>query len=188
VRREKRQGLVPPIVTEARRTVLLVEGKDGEQLDRADAEISQVRDLLDQPGVGTALGRSDAGARMPGEPAAMHFVDDRLGKRPAERCVSFPVIGVGVNDHALQCRRRVVPGSPRRLPAASRRPGNAFSVGVEQKLVRVETQPSCRIEGAGNAVAIELTRGDARHECVPIVVGAIDPRVEIDYSKRFGVV
>jgi len=60
MRREKRQGLVPPIVAEALRSVLLVEGKDRQQLDGADPEVLQVGNLVDQPGVGAALARSDA--------------------------------------------------------------------------------------------------------------------------------
>ena len=60
MRREKREGLVPPVVAEARRTVLLVEGKDRQQLDGADAEVLQIGNLVDQPRVGAALARNDA--------------------------------------------------------------------------------------------------------------------------------
>ena len=58
MRREKRQRLIAPVVAEARRTVLLVEGKDRQQLDRADSEILQIGDLIDQSGVGAALRRT----------------------------------------------------------------------------------------------------------------------------------
>jgi len=47
MRRKKRQGLVSPIITEARRTVLFVESKDREELDSADTEVLEIGDLLD---------------------------------------------------------------------------------------------------------------------------------------------
>jgi hypothetical protein len=59
MRREKRQGLVSPIVTEARRPVLFVESKYREELDGADTEVLEIGDLLDQPAVGAAFARGD---------------------------------------------------------------------------------------------------------------------------------
>jgi hypothetical protein len=47
VRREKRERLIPPIITEARRTILFVEGKDREKLDGGDAEFLKIGNLLD---------------------------------------------------------------------------------------------------------------------------------------------
>jgi len=116
MRREKRERLVAPIVAEARWTVLLVEGKDRQQLDRIDAEIPQVGDLVDQPGVATARARSDARTWMPGKPADVHLVDDRLGERPTEGYVALPVIGARIDDHALRCSRSVVAGFSARPP------------------------------------------------------------------------
>jgi hypothetical protein len=108
MRREKRKRLVPPIVTEARWTILLVEGKDREKLDRTDTEILKVGNLLDQPSVSAALRRRDARARMPGEPADMHLVDDRLHKGSAEKIIPLPVICAHVDDHALRRRSGIV--------------------------------------------------------------------------------
>jgi len=76
---------------------------------------------------------------MPRESADMHLVDDRLGKRPAERGIALPVIGVGVDDDALQRCRRVVSRFSRRLPAPPHRSGDAFAVRIEEHLVRVAT-------------------------------------------------
>ena len=52
--REERDRLVAPVVDQPRRRVLLVEGEHRQQLDGGDAEVLQVRDLLDQPGIGAA--------------------------------------------------------------------------------------------------------------------------------------
>jgi len=181
---EKQKGLISPIVAEARRTVLFVEGKDREKLDGADAEILQVGNLLDEPSVSAALRRRDARARMAGEPADMHLVNDRLRKGLTEKRIPLPVICARVDDHALQGRSGIVPRTPCGLAAASFRPGNAFPVWIEQYLVAVETQPPLGVERPGDPVSIDLTRSDAGHKDVPIMVGSVGPRVEIDDPRR----
>src|SRR5262252_3944222 len=100
MRCEKRERLVSPIIAEARRTVLLVERIYREKLDRTDAEILQIRNLLDQPSIGAAFCRRDAGTRVAGKSADMHLIDDGLGERPAQRLIAFPVIGRWVDDDA----------------------------------------------------------------------------------------
>jgi hypothetical protein len=69
VRREERDRRIAPMVDETRRAVPRVELEDRQQLDRRDAEILQIGNLLDEADVGAAPGRRHAGARMPGEPA-----------------------------------------------------------------------------------------------------------------------
>ena len=55
VRREERDRRVAPIIDLARRGILRIELKDGQQLDGGDAEFLEVGDLLDQAGIGAAL-------------------------------------------------------------------------------------------------------------------------------------
>ena len=67
VRREERHRLVAPVVDApvARRDGLRVELEDGQQLHRGDAQLLQVGNLLDQPGVacrGFARRRPSSGA------------------------------------------------------------------------------------------------------------------------------
>src|SRR6516164_7988965 len=119
MRRKKRQGLVSPVVAETSGAILFVEGKDRKKLYRTDSEVLQVGDLLDQAGVGAALGRRDARTWMPGEPADTHLVDEGLGKRPADGRIPLPIISVWVYDHAFQRRRRVASGVLRRFAAAT---------------------------------------------------------------------
>src|SRR3974390_3331378 len=99
MRREKREGLVSPIVAKARRGVLLVEGIHGQQLDGADTKIAQIWYLVDQPGVGAALAWRHTRVWMPSEPADMHLVDNRLGERPTKGCIPLPVIPGRVDNH-----------------------------------------------------------------------------------------
>ena len=110
---------------------------------------------------------------MPGKPANMHLVDDGLCERPPQRCIALPVVSAWVDHHAPQRGGGVVPRVPSSLPAATRRPGDAFPVRVEQQLVGVETKPPRRIERPGDAVAIDLARRDVGHKGVPIMVGEV---------------
>src|SRR6516165_2232716 len=110
---------------------------------------------------------------MSGEPADMQLVDDSLCKGPSWRCVTLPIVVARVDHYAPERGGGVVARIASRLPAATRRPGNAFPVRVEQHLVVVETQPPSGIERSGHTVAVKLACGDAGHKDVPIVVGAI---------------
>jgi hypothetical protein len=48
-------GCVAPVVDQPRRAILGVELEHRQQLDGGDAEVLEVRDLLDQAGVGAAV-------------------------------------------------------------------------------------------------------------------------------------
>ena len=117
VRREERDRRVAPVVDLARRAILGVELEHRQQFHRGDAELLEIRDLLDQAGVRAARLLADAGTRMAREAADVHLVDDGARGRPAQRHVALPVVGARIDDDALHRRRRVV-ARPRR--AASR--------------------------------------------------------------------
>jgi hypothetical protein len=93
VRREQGDRRVAPVVDPARGGVLGIELKHGQELDRRDAQVLEVGDLLDQPGVGPGLVGRDPRAGRLGEAADVQLVDDRLAMRPPERVVPFPVVG-----------------------------------------------------------------------------------------------
>ena len=98
---------------------------------------------------------------MPGEPADMHLVDDRLGEGAAERRVALPVVASGSTTTLFSAVAALSPGcraASRCGPPGARR----ISVRVEQDLVRVEAQPARGIEGPGDAIGIDLAGGDAR--------------------------
>ena len=125
---------------------------------------------------------------MPGEGADVHLVDDGPGERRARRTVALPVVGAGIGDDALQRRGAVVSRPAGRRAAPGRRPRHALAVGIEQHLVAVEAQSARRIDGPVDAVAVELAGGDAGHEGVPVVIGALAARVEVDDARRRGVI
>ena len=84
-------GAVAPVVAQAarrdaRRDVLLVERHHRQQLDVRDAELLQVRDLLDQAGEGAGV--PHARGRMAREAADVQLVDHgvvQVAARPATR-------------------------------------------------------------------------------------------------------
>src|SRR5262249_26017360 len=91
VRREERDGRVAPVVDLAGGSVLDVELENGQELHRADAQILEVWDLLDQPGEGAAPFGGYPRARVAGEAAHVHLVDDGPRRRPLQGRVSLPV-------------------------------------------------------------------------------------------------
>ena len=81
VRCKEGDGLVAPVVDQAGGRGQGIELVDRQQFHRRDAEILQVGDLLDQPGVGAALLRRHTGAGVTREAADVHLVDHRRGER-----------------------------------------------------------------------------------------------------------
>ena len=188
VGREERQRGVAPVVAQPGRGILLVEGKYRQQLDGADAEVLKVRDLVDQPRIGTTLVRRNAGVGIAREPGDVHLVDDGLGEWPARSGVALPVIRAGIDDHALESRRGVVARLTRRVATAARRPCYTLAVWIEQHLVAVEAQALAGVVRTIGAKRIQLSRPQTRHEGVPVVVGALGARVQVDHMRGLGIV
>src|SRR3954449_7310505 len=115
----------------------------------------------------------------------MHFINDSLGERPSQQGVSFPVVCGEVGDHALQRGRRVVARLASVAAAADLRRGDAPAVRIEQQLLRIEPEASCRIEGPCDPVAIDLAGNDVGNKYVPIVVGPVLTRVELNDAEWF---
>src|SRR5215510_130287 len=100
--------LVAPDVAPAGRRALFIEGEHREELERADAEILQIGEFLDEPGECAPPAVTDAGIPMAGEVADVQFVDDRPGEWRAQRTVILPIVRARIRHDALQCRRGVV--------------------------------------------------------------------------------
>jgi hypothetical protein len=62
----------------------------------------------------------------------------------------------------------------------------AAPVGVEQRLARIETKAMFGSEGTKRAIRVELFRSDSGHENMPVVVGTVGARIELDYACRVG--
>src|SRR4030095_8973540 len=89
-------------------TILWVELEYRKQLYRRDAELLEIRYLLDQAGVRAALRFVHAGTRVLREAANVHLVDDGPRGRPKEWRVALPVIHSRIDDDALPSGRAVV--------------------------------------------------------------------------------
>ena len=57
---KKRPAGIPNSCSSPGGRIVLVEREDRQQLDGSDAQILQIGNLLDQPGISSALGRCDA--------------------------------------------------------------------------------------------------------------------------------
>src|SRR5206468_1708455 len=106
-----------PVVELSRRTVLTVELEHRQQLHRGNAELLEIRDLLDQAGERAARRLSDPGTRVASEAADVHLVNDGAGGRLAQRDVCLPIVSARIDDNALRRRRSVVAFSLRSLAA-----------------------------------------------------------------------
>src|SRR5215472_13247530 len=73
--------------------------------------------------------------------------------------------------------------SPRCRAASRLRPAGR-AMHFQQHLVGVETQPPLGVEGPGDAVGVDLACGYAGDKDVPIMVGPVDPWMEIDDPSR----
>ena len=136
---EEGERLVAPEVAEplARfrvlvRVVALLELGDGQQLDRGHPQLLQVGDLLDHALVGAGV--LHPRARVGGEPAHVHLVDDRLREGDAERMLVAPVelvvhhLGADEVEAPVLARRDSPRASPRGRRGPSRR-GRAGRAG-----------------------------------------------------------
>ena len=120
-------------------------------------ELLEIGDLFDQAGVRAACLFRQPGARMPGEAAHVHLVDDGPRGRPLQRGVALPVVGgestttlfiaVAVLSPGRRAASRLYPREPRRL---GRRDRGALG--------GIEAHPARGIERALDPIAVQLAR------------------------------
>ena len=186
LRREERHRLVAPEVAQrlsgeevAPRHVALLELGHRHQLDRRDAQLAQVRDLLDDAAEGTRV--SDARARVAREPAHVHLVDHRVGERDVERVLVAPV-ELLVDDaraQALEASLRGVDLAP------DVEAGHRLPVRVDEELRAVEAEHVRRgVRLRRRPEGVLDARVDAFDEDVPDVAGLVVARVERQLEHR----
>jgi hypothetical protein len=181
---EKRYRGIPPVVAQAWRTILAVELEHRKKLNGGDAEILQVWDLLDHGRIGSAPLRGDPGARMPREAGDVHLVDDGRGEGSAQRRVTLPIVDIGIDHHTLHGDGILLTILARRVARISVGHDDGATVGIEEHLGGVETQTALGIEGAVGAIGINLSGTDAWHKDVPVMIGAMRARIELDHARR----
>ena len=143
------------------------------QFDCSHAELLQIRDFLDQARKGAASFLCDAGARMTGEAAHMHFVDDRLRRRPVKRRVAFPIVRTRLDHHTFHGRRAIVAFLPSRFATVILRNNGGASIWIEEDFGRIESHSTRRIVGPLSSIAVYLPCSHARHKYVPVVIRAV---------------
>ena len=124
---------------------------------------------------------------MPREAGDVHLIDDRGGERPPQRGVAFPVVGVGIDDHASHRDRGVLAGAARRGAIVCVRHHDGARVGIEEDLRRIEAESARGVEGACRPVRVDLPSAKAGNEGVPVVVGPVSARVESNDAGRLSV-
>ena len=181
MRREERDRLVAPVVHAAGRAVLRIELEDWQQLYGGDAEILEIRNLVDQAGIGPALVDGDPGARMPGEAADVKLVDDGLGDRAAERRDRLP--SRNGRDRRRRSSSLTATLSPGRSRIAVVRVGNRDGepVRIESSFSASNRSPRSGVERPVSAVGIDLARPEFRDKDVPVVIRAVDCTVQRDH-------
>ena len=178
MRREERDRLVAPVVDAACRRLLRIELEHRQELDGGDAQVLEVRNLFDQ-----ARRRCRASpAETPElgwlrEAAHVQLVDDRLGERPSAAARRLPSRSAPGSATTLFIALGGVGAGPAPRPAVvgvGNRDGEP--VRIEQHLLAVEPQTAFRRERPVGPVAVDLPGLEARHEGMPVVIGAVRVR------------
>ena len=140
MRREKRDRCIAPIVDDSQRTILRVELKHRQQFHGSDAELLEIGDLFDQPGIRASVRLIDARTRVSREAAHVHLVDNCARRRLAQWRVSLPIVCLRIDDHAFHCRGRIVAWLAGCLTVIGLGHNDRSAVRIEQHLGGVEPQ------------------------------------------------
>src|SRR6516162_483740 len=118
----------------------------------------------------------------------VHLVNDRMGRWPVNRRVAFPVIQAGIYYHALHRSGSVVSFLLRCYTGVAFRDNHAATIWVEQNFRSIKSQPAGRIVRSISPKAVKLTGLHARDKGMPVMVSAVDYRVQGDCARRAAVV
>jgi hypothetical protein len=121
---------------------------------------------------------------MPRETGNVHLVDHGRGEGPPQWSVTFPIVDIGVDHRTLHGDRIVLPISARHLARVPIGHDNGAPIGIEEHLGGIKTQTMLRIEWAVGAIRINLPGTDPGHESMPVMVGAVRARIELDHARR----
>ena len=130
------------------------------------------------------------------ETANMCLVDNRVGGGMLWRRIHLPVemivgkdafrrgaciIG-GRNTQVTQGARRIVAAGGQKIPFLDA--SDCSCIRIQKQFMRVEAMALFRLIGPFDAVAIELTRGDASHPHMPHVTGPMTRGIQINDLRR----
>src|SRR5262249_29927600 len=180
--REEGYRCISPVVDAPWWAVLRIELENGKKFDSRDPQILKIGDLFDQSTKSTSVFFGDPGAGMTREALYVHFVNDGLIARLAQRGVTLPVIPACIYNHALHRGCGVVASLSSRLARVRFRDRDSATIGVEQDFRGVKPHGIGRIKRSMNSITVELPRLNFRNQDVPIVISAIVGRVESDHA------
>src|SRR5262245_43794025 len=183
---EKAQRIVTPIVVKAAldQMAIIDKGMDRQQLNCGDAQTLEMihHRRCRKAAICTAPGGRYILAKL-SQSLDVGFVDDRV--LPGDQRSTFfaPCEGF-VDDHALWHSTRVVSPVEREVgPCAARAiaemrvtpdkaPCELLGIGIDEQLVRIETQSPLGLIRAVNPVTVELSRRHIIEGAVPDILGA----------------
>src|SRR5262245_42519541 len=121
---------------------------------------------------------------MTRESTNMHLVNYGLRRGPLQWSVAFPIIGLRINHYALHCLGSIVlfPGGG--LSAVASWNNHCAAIRVEQYFRWIKARTGLWIESALNPITINLSRLEARHEHVPVVISTVGGGIDSNYSRR----
>ena len=169
------------------RTILGVELEHGQKFHCGDAELLEIRDLLNQAGVRSPSLLADSGIRMTSESADVHLINDGTGRRQLQRAVSLPIVSAWIDDNTFHCGRGVVALSPGGLAVVVPRNDDAATVGIQQNLRRIEPKSARGGRRPIDSVAVNLSWPHAGYKRVPVVVSAARCWIDPNQTGRTGV-
>jgi hypothetical protein len=111
----------------------------------------------------------------------VHFVDNRRCKAATKRRVALPIVSGEVDHHAFHRNRVALPVFARALPTVQLGQDDGPPIGIEQNFAWIETQAAPGIERTESAIRIDLADPDSRHETVPVMIGAMRARIEVNH-------
>jgi len=147
MRREEIERRVAPVVA-----VGGIELEHRHQLHHRDAELLQVRNLLDHAGVGAACLPAHPRARVPGESADVQLIDHRRALVPGAAQSFLAQAPMVAGNHAERRLPGVRARSRRRQAIERGRKEHRFRVRVEKHLVAIERVP---LEAPGRKRAVD---------------------------------
>src|SRR5215469_13708222 len=174
--REERNRRIAPVIHSTARGIGRVELKNRHQLDRSDAQVDQVWNLLNQAGIGARLFGADTRAGMFSEATDVKLIDYCLHERTFERPIPFPVIRGRIGDDTFH-RNRVA------VSCVSTWHGDGKPIRIQQGLVTVESQSARGVVRSRCAESIRLSWPKTGNEYVPVVIRAMNPRIEFDHAR-----
>ena len=152
------------------------------QFDCRYSKFLQIRNLFDQSGKSAAPFLGDAGTRVAGKTADMHFVYDGLGRRSLERCVSFPIVSTRIGHNALNRRFCVVAFDSSCVATVILWNNRATSIRIDEDFGGIKAHSIRWIEGAPNSISVDLSCFHTRYENVPIVICPVGCGIDRDHT------